>query len=241
MSEAAVASVHVVSLPWRQAWRGPAMVSVDNRLLRRLEGVRFAVNGRTCGGGGTRDINLSLTVRRQVVLVEWDSPAAAANGQARLLEVWSARGAEVWSASLVPVRATGRWQGATRFGGAPAEVDADERDWVASLTYAKVKASRLFDFYLRGFPKTARHATGPNSAMVAGIGFAGRLPIRQPCTVSFWRSNADVARFAYGQESPHGAVQRRARHDDWFLESMFVRFVVVAHRGDWSGGDPLAS
>jgi hypothetical protein len=95
------------------------------------------------------------------------------------------------------------------------------------------------DFYLRGFPKTARHARRFGSTMVAGIGFSGRLPIRQPCTFSFWRANADVARFAYQADSPHGLVQRQATRDEWFLESMFVRFVVLGHSGIWSGGDPL--
>jgi hypothetical protein len=75
--------------------------------------------------------------------------------------------------------------------------------------------------------------------MVAGIGFAGDLPIRQPCTFSFWRANADVDRFAYARTSPHGDVQRRATQDEWFVESMFARFVVVAHSGVWGRGDPL--
>ena len=240
MSDGATVSIHVVSLPWRHAWRGLPMTSSDARLLRRLDGVRFAVNGRACGGGGTRDVNMSLTLRREVVLVDWESPAAATAGEAHLSDVWAARRADVWSARLAPVRAKGTWRGTARFGDGDHVRDVPDHSYVASLTYGKVKASRMLDFYARGFPATARQATDPESAMDAGIGFAGRRPIRQPCTISFWPADADVARFAYARSSRHADVQEQAIRERWFLESMFVRFVVVAHSGVWGHGDPLA-
>ena len=228
----------VVSLPWRQAWRGLTLISKDKRLLANLDGIRFAVNGRTCGGGGTRDINMSLTLRREVVLIEWDSSAAMTAGRARMAAVWAERGAEVWSASLVPLRAKGVWGGVTPFASSADEFDVPH-DYVAALTYGNVKTSRMVDFYLRGFPATAKTAVGSDSGMVAGIGFAGSVPIRHPCTFSFWRNGADVVRFAYAASSPHRDVQRRATQDGWFLESTFARFAVTAHEGSWGGSDPL--
>jgi hypothetical protein len=231
-------SLHVVSLPWRQAWRGLTMVTKDKALLARLDGARFAVNGRTCGGRGTRNINLSLTLRRQVVLIEWESPTAMASGQTKLDAVWSARGAEVWSASLLPLRAKGTLGRAAAF--APNGNLDEPYDTVAALTYGKVKVRRMIDFYLRGFPRTARSAVGDGSRMIAGIGFAAGLPIRNPCTFSLWRSDADVSRFAHGATSPHGDVQRRATDEGWFVESMFARFVVTDHAGNWGRGDPLS-
>jgi hypothetical protein len=122
------------------------MIFVDKRLLRRTEGVRFAVNGRTCGGGATRDINMSLTLRREVVLVDWESPLAATAGQAELCDVWSKRGAEVWSATLVPLRSRGTWRGTAPFAATVDEIHGDDGDYVASLTYGKVRARRMFDF-----------------------------------------------------------------------------------------------
>lgn len=240
MVQAATAvSVHVVSLPWRQAWRGPALIARDKRLLAHLDGVRFAVNGRTCGGRGTRGINMSLTLRREVALVAWESPAAATAGQAALDEVWTARGAEVWSASLVPLRSKGTWHGATPFAISGVGADEAEHDHVAALTYGNVRARSMFDFYVRSFPKTSKRAIAPGSGMVAGIGFAGSVPVRHPCTLSFWRTNAEVSRFAYAATSPHGDVQRRANEEGWFVESMFARFAVIGHRGSWAGSDPL--
>lgn len=232
-------SVHVVSLPWRQAWQGAALIAKDKRLLARLDGVAFAVNGRTCGGDSTRDVNMSLTLRREVVLVEWESPAAMTAGDARLAAGWRERGAEVWSASLVPLRAKGTWRGVAAFTGAGAEIDA-QHEHVAVLTFGKVKVRRMADFYLRGFPPTSKPAVGTESRMVAGIGFAGDVPVRHPCTFSFWRSNSDVSRFAYGATSPHADVQRRATEEGWFVESMFARFAVIDHSGLWGGSDPLA-
>ena len=159
-------------------------------------------------------------------------------GRARLASAWEKRGAEAWGASLVPLRAKGAWPALAPVEGSDL---AGPHEYVAALTFGKVKARRMVDFYLRGFPATAKRAVAPESGMVAGIGFAGGVPVRDPCTFSFWRADADVSRFAYASTSPHGDVQRRANQEGWFLESAFARFAVVDHRGSWAGSDPLTS
>jgi spheroidene monooxygenase len=110
---------------------------------------------------------------------------------------------------------------------------------VAALTYAQIRPSRLFQFYVRSFPTTARQAIGDSSAMLAGIGF-GDVPVRHACTVSFWPTAGDVDAFAYGSGGPHGGVQRRSKQGGWLSESLFARFAVSDHSGSWAGCDPLA-
>jgi spheroidene monooxygenase len=236
----ATVSVHIVALPWSLSWRGLTQVGKDKRTLRHLPGVRFAVNGRSSGGSGTRDISATVTGRREVVLVEWDSADAAAAGRAQLLDGWRARGADVWSASLSPFRSNGTWNGGPAFTpAADAATALAAGDVAAVLTYARVKPSKMFDFYVRAFPKTARYAVGPDSGMLAGIGF-GTVPIRDACTLSFWPDVATAAAFAYGNDGPHGDAQRRSHQGDWMSESLFARFTVIDHDGVWGGRDPLA-
>lgn len=230
----ATVSVHIVTLRWRQAWRAPMQVRMGRR-LGGAQDVRFAVCGRTSGGGGLRQINRTLSLRRTIVLAEWVSADAAIEGR-RLVDTSWQRIADVWSALLVPLQSKGTFNGSAAFAGNRA---LPVTGVVASLTYAQVRPSKMWNFYVRSFPETARRATNPDSAMLAGVGF-GDVPIRHACTFSLWPSNADVARFAYSPTGVHGPVQAQSRHDDWLSESLFARFAVAEHGGTWSGGDPLS-
>jgi hypothetical protein len=230
---AATVSVHIVTLRWRHAWRAPMQVRTGRRLGGAQE-VRFAVCGRTSGGRGLRQINRRLSLRRIIVLTEWRSSDAAIEGR-RLVDASWQRIADVWSALLVPLQSKGTFNGVVAFAASRAVPDTGV---VASVTYAQVRPSQMWNFYVRSFPKTARRATGPDSAMLAGVGF-GDVPIRHACTFSLWPSNADVARFAYSPAEVHGPVQARSRTDNWLSESCFARFAVVEHAGRWSGRDPL--
>lgn len=230
----ATVSVHIVTLRWSQVWRAPTQV----RRGRRLSGARdarFAVCGRTSGGAGLRTINRTLSLRRIITLVEWATPDDAASGRRAIDEGWEPV-ADVWSALLVPLQSKGTFNGTAAFTGRRASPEAGV---VASLTYAQVRPAKMWQFYVRNFPKVARRATGAASTMLAGVGF-GDVPIRHACTFSLWPSNTDVAHFAYDPADAHGPVQSRSREEHWLSESLFARFAVVAHGGVWSGTDPLA-
>ena len=230
----ATVSAHVVTLRWSQVWRAPGQV----RTARRLSGpeeVRFAVSGRTSGGSGQRHVNRTLSLRRILTVVEWVSPRSAIDGRQQIDASWEPI-ADVWSALLVPLRSKGTFSGSAAFA---ANRPLPERGVVASLTYAQVRPSKMWHFYVKSFPKTARRATGPDSTMLAGVGF-GDVPIRHACTFSLWPSNADITEFAYAPGGEHAGVQAESRHDNWLSESLFARFSVVAHDGSWSGSDPLS-
>ena len=230
----ATVSVHIVTLRLRQAWRAPMQVRIGRRLGGAPD-VRFAVCGRTSGGRGLRRINRTLSLRRIIVVAEWASSDAAIEGRRSVDTSWQ-RMADVWSALLVPMQSKGTFNGVAAFAANRALPDTGV---TASLTYAQIRPSKMWNFYVRSFPKTARRATNPDSAMLAGVGF-GDVPVRHACTFSLWPSNADVARFAYSRRDVHGPVQAQSRHDDWLSESLFARFAVIEHGGTWSGRDPLA-
>lgn len=209
---------------------------MTKRLLRGLEGVHFAVTGLASAGAGLRHVNRFLSWRRTVTVVEWEAADACARGRRRLDEHWREQGADVWSASLTPFLSKGTWRGVSAF--APVTgADAGE-GVVASLTHAQVRPSKMWQFYVRGFPKTARRATGGESTMIAGVGF-GDVPVHHASTFTLWPSNADVARFAYPSSEVHGRVQARSKQEAWLSESLFARFNVADHGGTWAGVDPL--
>jgi hypothetical protein len=237
----ATSSAHVVCFPWVRAWWAAGEVAATRRLLSNTAGVGFAVVGRGSGGNGTRDVNRTLSPRRIVVIVDWTDPGAATRGRVILGEHWRSRGALVWSAGLVPLRSTGSWRGATPFqpDASGTRTDAASQGPIASLTYARIRPSKAAHFYLLGFPRAARRMIGPDSPLLAAIGF-GDVPVRHACTLSLWPSPPELDRMVAGRREPHGIVARRSVEEGWLSESLFARFVVVDHTGTWAGGDPLA-
>ena len=111
---------------------------------------------------------------------------------------------------------------------------------IASLSYARIRPSKMAHFYLLGFPRVARRMTGDDSPMLAGIGF-GDIPVRHACTFSVWPSTAELARLVQGRSEAHGIISRRSNDEEWLAESLFARFVVIDHAGFWAGADPLAT
>lgn len=230
------ASVHVLATPLRRPWRAAVAATRVTRWLREDADVEFFVCGRSSAGRGLRNISRTLSVTRVVAVVEWTSAEAAGAGRRALDERCRQGGAVVWSAALQPVRAQGEWNGRSPF--RPDPTASTDGQQVASLTCARVRPRRMVDFYLCAFPGLARQACGPDSPMVAGLGFGGAVPLRDACTISFWPASSDVQAYAFGR-SPHGAVQRRSADQDWMSQSLFARFAVLDHDGTWAGTDPL--
>lgn len=234
---AATASMFVVAAPWSRAWRAPLQIWRDQRFLQEQADIAFSVTGYTCGGSGTRDLGATLSLRRQVALVEWRSPDVAVAGTSALVQRWEDRGASVWFASLVPLRSHGSMRGATPFLSSHAEPETSVP--TAVLSYGKVRVTKMFTWYERALPKAQRAAALPTSGMLAGLGFTD-LPMRHACTFSFWQGPESIAKYSAGKSSGHSGVRTQSISDHWFTESLFARFAVVDHGGSWSGGDPLA-
>lgn len=226
-------SAHVLSWRWGHPIRTGACLSRTTRWLRGNAEVSFFLCGRTSAGSGVRDISRSQSLRRLAVIVVW----AHGDGRAGLDDYAAEGGAEVWSASLEPRAVRGRWNDVVPFEADAAAVNRG--GVVASLTCARVRPRHMVDFYLRSFPGLARDARRETSALVAGVGFGGAMPLRDACTLTFWVSDAAVDAYAF-RRSPHDAVQRRALAEQWMSQSLFARFDVTSHGGTWGGVDPLA-
>lgn len=237
--DAGHASVHVLTTPLRQPLRAASSVFRTTRWLRNDHRAGFFLCGRSSAGSGVRNISRTLSTKRVVAVVAWTSCDDAKEGRAALDERSRQAGADAWSAALTPLRARGEWDGRTPFRPNSASVAGDGRE-VASLTCARVRPRSMVDFYFRSFPALARQVCGPDSPMVAGLGFGGAVPLRDAFTITFWPTSHDVEAFAFGS-SAHGAVQRRSVTEDWLSQSLFARFVVSDHAGTWAEGDPLAA
>jgi hypothetical protein len=222
-------TVHVWRVPRLALGRAFLRMAVDPRRLRALPGVRFGklLGTGTGTGFGPGDADLS----RYAAVVTWDDPAGGdlgavgagwdriAQGSARL--------------DLTPLTSRGQWSGQTPFG-APSGGRTDLP--VLALTRARLRPSRALTFW-RSVPPVARelHAA---PGLLARFG-VGEAPIGWQGTVTVWRTEADLTRFAYRQPE-HRAVVARTPVARWYAEELFARFAVRGITGDkavlgWQG------
>ncbi|MFI5040673.1 MAG: spheroidene monooxygenase, partial [Acidimicrobiales bacterium] len=172
---------------------------------------------------------------RWAVFGVWEDEAAldAFESTHPLPARWSERAAERWSLRLASRRCRGRWAGIRPFRGSD-HVSPDGGP-VAVLTRATVRPSRLRAFHGAREPVDAVLHRAPG--LLADVGM-GEWPIGHQATFSLWRDEAAVRAFAM-DDPAHTDVVRRTRDERWYAEELFAAFTVVAHRGTWSGADPL--
>jgi hypothetical protein len=135
--------------------------------------------------------------------------------------------------TLEPITSRGTWAGTSPFSlHRPANlhrpVNTDEDLPIAVLTRARLKPTQAVAFWRAIDPvaKALPEAEGLHCAFGVGeapVGFQG--------TVSVWRSQADVVRFAY-RRPEHAAVVERTARQGWYAEELFARFRVLDVGGD---------
>jgi hypothetical protein len=142
---------------------------------------------------------------------------------------------ESWRVTLEPTRlVSGAWRGWAPATEDVAPVARDEP--VAVMTYG-VLLPRWVPRFLRENQRIVA-ASMDEDGLVARIGLAD-TPLTAS-TFSIWRSQRDVARFAYGLKSTHKPVIRPSLDTPWASEYFFARFRLRDSRGSWEGRDPLA-
>ena len=214
----------------QQVWAFNQMGS-SRRVLARTEGLVF---WRLLGTGRGRGFTLRPDFSRYGVLAVWESIDAADRfiGGSRLMAEYRRRAREVWTVTLRPYASRGAWDGSNPF---PAAGDAPRSGPVAALTRAAVPLRKLVPFW-RAVPQSSAaldHATG----LLASVG-TGELPFVRPSTFSLWRTEADMAAYAY-RNTVHRDVIRRRAEEGWYSEELFARFVPLRSEGTWNGTDPL--
>jgi hypothetical protein len=101
---------------------------------------------------------------------------------------------------------------------------------VVSLTRASIRPIKAIDFWRQSpdAEQDLRLAEGCELAM--GL---GEMPLFRQATLSLWREEADLIRYA--QTGAHRRAIAAAYGRHFFSESMFTRFQVRQARGQWQG------
>jgi hypothetical protein len=212
-------ALHVWRVPRRAIGAALLRLARDRRRLRTLPGVRFAKllgtgTGATFGPG-------DADPTRYAALVVWDGPAEPAEVDRGWAGI-AIRGARL---DLSPLASRGRWSRTAPFG-EPSHGRADGP--VLALTRARLRPSKALTFW-RAVPPVARELDR-SAGLLARFG-VGEAPIGWQGTVSMWRSEADLAAFAYRQPEHRGVIARTPT-ERWYAEDLFARFAVCDVSGD---------
>lgn len=227
-----VASFHLVRVRPGATTTTMARVPLDRRHLARVPGCRFV---RLMGTGAGRTMSVGADLRRWACFAVWDDRAALAAFESAdpVARRW-AGAEERFTCTLEPLGAHGAWGGTSPIPEA-ASTPARDAGPVAVLTRAAIDPRRLRSF-LRAVPDVDA-VLDDTPGLLATVGM-GEWPVVRQGTMSLWRSEADVRRFAYGRPE-HAEVVVRTREEQWYTEEWFARFAVTAHSGTWGGIDPL--
>jgi len=213
-------TLHVWRVPWRSVGGALLRMANEPRRLRAMRGVRFAKLVGTGNGTGFGPRDADLT--RYAAVVAWDGvadPTAVGRGWERI-SVASA------CLELTPLASRGRWSGAEPF-----ETSRERAGGpVLALTRARLRPRKALTFWRAIPPVAAAVQRAPGLLARFGVGEA---PIGWQGTISVWRDEADLTRFAYRQPE-HRAVIERTPVDQWYAEDLFARFAVREIRGDKS-------
>jgi hypothetical protein len=201
-------------------------MALDRVRLRSAPGLRFV---KLLGTGDGR----TFTVRdadplHWAVLTVWDDHRAAAAFPATATSRgWDRLATERLDVTMTPLTARGTWSGRAPFTpGAAAGGTA-----VASITRARIRPTKALRFWRSVPPVSADLGQVPGLLLALGIGEA---PIGLQGTFSLWRSQDDLAGFAYRRRA-HVDVVKRTPTEGWYAEELFARFAVHTVEGTFGG------
>ncbi|MEN9776062.1 MAG: spirilloxanthin and/or spheroidene monooxygenase CrtA [Pseudomonadota bacterium] len=125
------------------------------------------------------------------------------------LQAWSSRG--LWSGQPIAVT-----------------LPAAQPGPVAALTRASIRPGKARAFWSHSPPSEDALAQAPGCQLAIGLGEA---PLLRQATFSVWDSVAAME--GYARSGAHLEAIRHAYRDQYFSESMFVRFSLTDQGGDW--------
>lgn len=233
-----VVALTVWGVPGRRVPSAVLRMGLDRRALRATPGLRFA---KLLGTGNGRTFTLrDADPLHWALLTVWDQDAAAQRfGAGALHRRWDRISDERLDVLMTPLASRGRWAGREPFqvdaasttGPTPQELAGP----VASITRARLRASRALSFWRAVPAVSAELGTAAGLRLAIGI---GESPIGLQGTFSLWDSNSALTGFAHRRPAHQDAI-RRTGPQRWYAEELFARFVVRSVGGTFGGHNPF--
>ncbi len=211
--------------PGSVRWGWSRVVARD-KPLRGEAGLRFA---KALGSGYEGGFGVRPSLDRSGLFAVFDGEAAADAFIERSAVVagYADHAREMVTVKLRATTARGSWSGFSV--GVSAQLPADGP--VAALTRASIKLTKAPTFWsMAPSTQTSLEGGAPGCRLAVGLGEA---PLLRQATFSVWDSVA--AMDAYARTGAHQAAIRASYQQDFFTETMFVRFVPLLLRGSWKG------
>lgn len=196
--------------------------------LRGIEGLRLV---KVLGSGHDGGFGLRPSGTRQGLLCLFDTSAQAASFLYRstLADEYRANAREFFSIRLRAYSCRGSWSGVS-IPVVEASPEALGTAPIAALTRASIRPRSATQFWKMAPATQTGLETADGCRLAVGLGEA---PLLRQATFSLWQSAADMDRYA--RAGPHLAAIQTAHQQDFFSESMFVRFVPKEADGTWKG------
>jgi hypothetical protein len=225
--------------PGQSLWGVAQLVLGPLRNLQRAKtpGLLFQ---KILGSGQEGGFGLRPGLDYQGVFSVFDSPHHAASylRSAEQVQAYKDHADDFFAAQLQPISCRGTWSG---FGfDAPSQASDQASSGgtqptgnpsygpIASLTRASIRPYKAMAFWAQSPDAESELAQADGCQLAVGLGEA---PILRQATFSLWKDQA--AMDAYARSGAHQRAIKAAYGQDFFSESMFVRFLPIAVYGRW--------
>ncbi len=209
---------------WPWGW---GRIAFSRWLPQRTRGLRFM---KTLGSGWGGGFGLVPSPSHQGLFCLFDDDASANEFAAAspLVDRYRQSASDCLLLTLRPSSSRGSWDGKTIAAGAAIAPGLP----VAALTRASIRPHAAVAFWRHAPAAQAGLQAAPGCELAIGLGEA---PLLRQATFSLWRDAA--AMDAYARTGAHQQAIRAAWQQQFFSESMFVRFVPLSLQGRWQGRD----
>ncbi len=208
------------------------MMQFAHRYISKAQGQTFY---KLMGSG--RGIGFSLLPDWSVyaLLQNWESEKKAHDffkSESIFLEYMS-KASERYTIYCNNIAAHGTWDGTNPF--EVSEVANQGNKARLILTRATIKVSKAIRFWK--YVPISYLPLKSNKDLVYAKG-VGEWPVVQMATLSLWKSEAAMRKFAYASKEHQEAI-RKTRELNWYKEELFARFIPYKSVGTWQGKDML--
>ena len=207
-------------------WWGAGRYVLSRFDLANTAGLRFS---KMLGAGYDGGFGLRPSLSRQGLFLVFDQPSDAREflDCSALVKQYRRHCKELFTMVLQPYSAKGTWSGMSL---AANQAPPHDDQPIATLTRASIRPSRVRSFW--------RLAPATHDALFAAQGCdlaigVGEAPFFRQATISLWENTAAMNRYA--QQGAHLTAIKAAFKEDYFSESMFVRFIAQDLKGVYKG------